>query len=123
MQPIEAAPVVRRARQVQGVATFVHRSSRFTNDGFVMPLKESRMSEVSGSGRSKVPEVTLGFWIIKIAATTWGERGGEGVSMSLDPGYAISSGLFIGLVVVAVASQIAVRSFRPFLYWLVIIAT
>ena len=81
------------------------------------------MSEVSGSGRSKVPEVTLGFWIIKIAATTLGETGGDAVSMSLNLGYAVSSILFIGLFVVAVASQIAVRSFRPFLYWLVIIAT
>jgi uncharacterized membrane-anchored protein len=123
MQLIEAARVVRRARQVQGVATFDHHSNRFIYDGVVMPLKESRMNEVSGSGRSKVPEVTLAFWIIKIAATTLGETGGDAVSMSLNLGYAISSVLFIGLFVVAVASQIAVRSFRPFLYWLVIIAT
>jgi uncharacterized membrane-anchored protein len=88
-----------------------------------MPLKKSRMSDVSGSARSKVPEVTLGFWIIKIAATTLGETGGDAVSMSLNLGYALSSALFIALFVVAVASQIAVRSFRPFLYWLVIIAT
>ncbi len=88
-----------------------------------MPVKESRLSEVSGGGHSKVPEVTLAFWIIKIAATTLGETGGDAVSMSLNMGYAVSSVLFIGLFVVAVAAQIAVRSFHPFLYWLVVVAT
>src|ERR1700733_14630190 len=88
-----------------------------------MRAKESLASEVSGSGHSKVPEVTLAFWIIKIAATTLGETGGDAVSMSLNLGYAVSSILFIGLFVVAVAAQIAVRSFHPFLYWLVVVAT
>ena len=81
------------------------------------------MGGVSRGGHSKVPVVTLGFWIIKIAATTLGETGGDAVSMSLNLGYAVSSVLFIGLFVVAVAAQIAVRSFHPFLYWLVVIAT
>src|SRR5712664_1596652 len=72
---------------------------------------------------AKVPAVTLGFWIIKIIATTLGETGGDAVSMTLNWGYALSSILFIGIFVVAVAAQIAARSFRPFLYWLVIIAT
>ncbi len=88
-----------------------------------MRAKESLASEVSGSGHSKVPEVTLAFWIIKIAATTLGETGGDAVSMSLNLGYAISSILFIGLFLVAVAAQIAVKSFHPFLYWLVVVAT
>jgi uncharacterized membrane-anchored protein len=74
-------------------------------------------------GMSKVPAVTLGFWIIKIIATTLGETGGDAVSMTLNWGYALSSILFIGIFVVAVAAQIAAKSFRPFLYWLVIIAT
>jgi uncharacterized membrane-anchored protein len=65
----------------------------------------------------------LGFWIIKIIATTLGETGGDAVSMTLNWGYALSSALFIGIFVVAVAAQIAAKSFRPFLYWLVIIAT
>jgi uncharacterized membrane-anchored protein len=72
---------------------------------------------------SKVPAVTLGFWIIKIIATTLGETGGDAVSMTLNWGYALSSALFIGIFVVAVAAQIAAKSFHPFLYWLVIIAT
>jgi len=91
--------------------------------GLDTPLKESRMIKVSGSAHSKVPEVTLGFWIIKIAATTLGETGGDAVSMSLNLGYAISSTIFIGVFVLAVAAQIAAKSFHPFLYWVVIIAT
>src|SRR5260370_21704402 len=88
-----------------------------------MPFKESRMSEISRSGRSKVPEVTLAFWIIKIAATTLGETGGDAVSMSLNLGYAVSSVLFIGLFVVAITAQVAVLSFHPFLFSLVVVAT
>jgi uncharacterized membrane-anchored protein len=75
------------------------------------------------SGMSKVPEVTLAFWLIKIVATTLGETGGDAVSMTLDWGYALSSALFVGIFVVAVAAQITARSFRPFLYWAVIVAT
>jgi uncharacterized membrane-anchored protein len=74
-------------------------------------------------GMSKVPAVTLGFWVIKIIATTLGETGGDAVSMTLDWGYALSSAMFIGIFVLAVAAQIAAKSFHPFLYWLVIIAT
>src|SRR4030088_3792721 len=75
------------------------------------------------NGRSKVPEVPLGVWIIKIVATTLGETGGDAVSMTLNWGYALSSAMFIGIFAVAVAAQIAARSFHPFLYWAVIIAT
>jgi uncharacterized membrane-anchored protein len=72
---------------------------------------------------SKVPEVTLIFWVIKIAATTLGETGGDAASMSLHLGYAISSIIFIGIFVAAVTAQISEKSFHPFLYWFVIIAT
>jgi uncharacterized membrane-anchored protein len=74
-------------------------------------------------GMSKVPAVTLGFWVVKIIATTLGETGGDAVSMTLNWGYAVSSAMFIGVFVLAVAGQIAAKSFHPFLYWLVIIAT
>src|SRR5258708_3775503 len=77
----------------------------------------------SENGMSKVPAVTLGFWIIKIIATTLGETGGDAVSMTLNWGYAVSSALFIGVFVLAVAAQIASKSFHPFLYWLVIVCT
>lgn len=73
--------------------------------------------------RSKVPEVTLIFWFIKILATTLGETGGDAVSMSLDLGYALSSLIFIGIFVVTVTAQISVKAFHPWLYWLVVVAT
>jgi uncharacterized membrane-anchored protein len=73
--------------------------------------------------RSKVPEVTLVFWFIKILATTLGETGGDAVSMSMNLGYAVSSFIFIGIFVVAVIAQISAKKFYPFLYWLVVIAT
>jgi uncharacterized membrane-anchored protein len=73
--------------------------------------------------RSKVPEVTLIFWIIKVLATTLGETGGDAVSMSMDLGYALSSVIFIGIFVVAVVAQILARKFYPPLYWLVVVAT
>jgi uncharacterized membrane-anchored protein len=76
-----------------------------------------------GEERSKVPEVTLVFWIIKILATTLGETGGDAASMSLDLGYAVSSFIFIGIFVVAVIAQISAKAFHPWLYWLVVIAT
>jgi len=73
--------------------------------------------------RSKVPEVTVVFWVIKVLATTLGETGGDAVSMSMSLGYAVSSFIFIGIFVVAVIAQIAAKQFHPFLYWLVVIAT
>jgi uncharacterized membrane-anchored protein len=72
---------------------------------------------------SKVPEVTLIFWIVKIAATTLGETGGDALSMTLNLGYAISSLIFIGFFVATVTFQIGARRFHPFLYWAVIVAT
>jgi uncharacterized membrane-anchored protein len=78
--------------------------------------------EQSGE-RSKVPEVTLVFWIIKILATTLGETGGDTVSMSMNLGYAVSSFIFIGIFLIAVAAQIAAKRFHPSLYWLVVVAT
>lgn len=73
--------------------------------------------------RSKVPEVTLAFWVIKIAATTLGETGGDALSMTMDFGYALSTAIFFGLFVVVVTAQIRARTFHPALYWLVIVAT
>lgn len=81
------------------------------------------MNKIQDVTSSKVPEVTLGFWIIKIAATTLGETGGDWVSMTLNLGYAISSAIFIGIFVVAVAAQVAAKTFHPFLYWAVVVAT
>ena len=72
---------------------------------------------------SKVPEVTLAFWAIKILATTLGETGGDAVSMSMNLGYLVSTGIFGVLFIVAVAAQMAAKKFHPFLYWTTIVAT
>lgn len=72
---------------------------------------------------TKVPEVTLGFWLIKIAATTLGETGGDAVTMSMHLGYLIGTAIFALIFVVAVMAQIRANGFHPFLYWLTIIAT
>jgi len=71
----------------------------------------------------KVPEVTLVFWIIKIAATTLGETGGDAVSMSMDLGYLVSTLIFALIFGAAVYFQIRAKGFHPFLYWTTIVAT
>jgi len=72
---------------------------------------------------SKVPEVSLSFWIIKIAATTVGETGGDAVSMSMGLGYLLGTAIFGLIFAGAVAAQIRAQGFHPFLYWTTIIAT
>ncbi|HKJ84042.1 MAG TPA: hypothetical protein VJ961_08520 [Mariprofundaceae bacterium] len=72
---------------------------------------------------SKVPEVTLVFWIIKIFATTLGETGGDAVSMSMELGYLAGTGIFAVIFMAAVMAQIAAKRFHPVLYWVTIIAT
>jgi uncharacterized membrane-anchored protein len=71
----------------------------------------------------KVPEVTLIFWIIKIAATTLGETGGDAVSMSMGLGYLVSTCIFAIVFLAAVFAQISAKRFHPWLYWATIIAT
>jgi uncharacterized membrane-anchored protein len=82
-----------------------------------------KTSDSSSYGLSKVPAVTLTFWIIKVAATTLGETGGDAVSMSMDLGYLAATGIFALLFLAAVGAQIASKRFHPFLYWTTIIAT
>jgi uncharacterized membrane-anchored protein len=72
---------------------------------------------------SKVPQVAIAFWIIKIAATTLGETGGDALSMSMNLGYLLSTAIFMVLFLVAVTAQIKAKSFHRFLYWTVIVAT
>jgi uncharacterized membrane-anchored protein len=71
----------------------------------------------------KVPELTFIFWIIKIAATTLGETGGDAVSMSMNLGYLVSTAIFAVIFLVAVIIQIKTPNFHPFIYWTTIIAT
>jgi len=72
---------------------------------------------------SKVPAVTLGFWIIKILATTLGETGGDTVTMTMDLGYLTGSIIFLSALLVLVFIQIRARQFRPLLYWATIVAS
>jgi uncharacterized membrane-anchored protein len=72
---------------------------------------------------SKVPAVTLGFWFIKILATTLGETGGDTVTMTMNLGYLTGTAIFLSLLVVLVAFQIRARSFHPTLYWATIVAS
>ena len=72
---------------------------------------------------SKVPEVTLMFWIVKVAATTLGETGGDAVSMSMQLGYLVATGIFAVVFLLAVAAQIRAKGYHPWLYWTTIIAT
>lgn len=81
------------------------------------------MSVATRQNASKVPEITLLFWVIKVAATTLGETGGDAVSMSMGLGYLAATGIFAAIFLFAVGAQISADSFNPFLYWTTIIAT
>ena len=81
------------------------------------------MNEATKSTLSKVPEVTLVFWIIKIAATTLGETGGDFVTMTLNWGYLDGTAIFVALLLVLVTCQIMAKKFHPFLYWATIVAS
>lgn len=81
------------------------------------------MNTTTRNALTKVPEITLIFWIIKIAATTLGETGGDAVSMSMNLGYLIGTAIFMAVFLAAVFAQIKAKTFQPFLYWTTIIAT
>lgn len=85
-------------------------------------MKQNTLS-FARQAASKVPEITLGFWVIKVAATTLGETGGDWVSMSLNLGYLIGSAIFLVLFVGLVSAQMKVKEFHRFLYWATIVAT
>lgn len=72
---------------------------------------------------SKVPQVTLAFWIMKILATTLGETGGDSVSMSMNLGYLVGTAIFAVVFVITVVAQVSAKKFNPFLYWTTIVAT
>ncbi len=72
---------------------------------------------------SKVPAITLGFWIIKVFATTLGETGGDAVTMTLGLGYLIGTAIFAAVLIAAVGAQIFAKRFHPIIYWVAIVAT
>ncbi len=81
------------------------------------------MTNKQNKAISKVPELTLIFWVIKILATTLGETAGDTLSMSMNLGYLVSTAIFAAIFLVAVIAQIKGKQFHPFLYWATIIAT
>ncbi len=81
------------------------------------------MKDTVSQALSKVPEVTLIFWLIKISATTLGETGGDAVTMSMGLGYLVGTGIFAVIFIGFVAAQIRAKGFHPFLYWATIVAT
>src|SRR6202166_3336517 len=81
------------------------------------------MDRATETTLSKVPEVTLGFWILKIAATTLGETGGDTVTMALKWGYLAGTALFVCILIALVAWQIVAKRFHPFLYWGTVVAS
>jgi len=91
--------------------------------GEALPAMEQAHSAGLSEALNKVPEVTLGFWIIKIAATTLGETGGDALSMSLNFGYLASTAVFFALFLALVIAQIRAKQFHPSLYWAVIVGT
>jgi uncharacterized membrane-anchored protein len=72
---------------------------------------------------NKVPQITLAFWVMKICATTLGETAGDLLSMTLNVGYAISTVILMGIFLITLVSQLASKSYHPFLYWTVILST
>jgi len=90
-----------------------------TTAGAVTASRKARARDVL----SKVPAVTVAFWIIKILATTLGETGGDELSMSLHLGYAVSTLIFLGFFLVTLTAQVAAKRYHPFLYWAVVVAT
>lgn len=81
------------------------------------------MTEQEREILSKVPAVTLGFWIIKILATTLGETAGDTVTMTMKLGYLAGTAIFMTVLALLVWRQIAARRFHPFLYWATIVAS
>jgi uncharacterized membrane-anchored protein len=92
-----------------------------------MPLRAVEHSEAppeaADEALSKVPRVTLAFWIVKILATTLGETGGDALSMTLNLGYAVSTLIFLAFFIVTLIAQVSSKHYHPLYYWAVVVAT
>src|SRR5437588_1881285 len=89
----------------------------------VSASRDKLRTENEPGSYSKVPAVTIGFWIAKILATTVGETGGDALSMTLKLGYAVSTLIFLGFFVVTLAAQVNSKRYHPLYYWVVVVAT
>ncbi len=86
-------------------------------------MRNDTVAETLTDALSKVPQVTLAFWVVKIFATTVGETGGDALSMTLNLGYAVSSLILLGFFCVTLAAQIISKRYHPLYYWAVVVAT
>jgi uncharacterized membrane-anchored protein len=105
------------------VSASLCREILITREEVVMTDIQGKQNSSLKEVLSKVPEVTLGFWIIKIFATTLGETGGDALSMSLNLGYLVSTLIFAFIFLGAVLCQIKAKKFHPVIYWITIVAT
>jgi uncharacterized membrane-anchored protein len=87
------------------------------------PVTSRAVDEDDDSILSKVPRVTIAFWIVKIFATTVGETGGDALSMQLNLGYAVSTLIFLGFFIVTLFAQVKSKHYHPLFYWAVVVAT
>jgi uncharacterized membrane-anchored protein len=99
----------------------VIKSHSLVGQGYIIIIKRTDMK--TREVFSKVPEVTLLFWVIKVLATTLGETGGDALSMSMNLGYLLSTGIFAVIFIIAVTVQISTPRFHPVIYWITIVAT
>jgi uncharacterized membrane-anchored protein len=79
--------------------------------------------DIASHDLAKVPAVTLGFWLIKILATTLGETAGDAVTMSMNLGYLVGTAIFAALLAALLSAQIGASRFHPMLFWATIVAT
>ena len=86
-------------------------------------MRREKASEAGTDILSKVPQVTLVFWVIKILATTVGETGGDALSMTLNLGYAVSSLIFLVFFAITLTAQMRAKRYHPLFYWAVVVAT
>lgn len=86
-------------------------------------MKNINQETIYDEALSKVPALTLVFWVIKVLATTLGETAGDAMSMSMNLGYLVSTFIFAAIFLIAVITQIKAKQFHPYLYWTTIIAT
>src|SRR6266513_381060 len=87
------------------------------------PFPRGHEAEELADLYSRVPRITIAFWVVKICATTLGETGGDALSMTLKLGYLTSTWIFLGFFLVTLAAQLAVKRYHPFWYWVVFVAT
>lgn len=95
----------------------------FAQDDYRSGVATDRVADDISDALSKVPPVTLAFWVVKILATTLGETGGDALSMTLNLGYGVSTLIFLAFFVVTLVSQVASKHYHPIFYWAVVAAT